>query len=229
MIRLVRLFGTSIGQKMVVAVTGALLLGFLVGHMLGNMAVFQGQEAMNSYAAWLQGHPFLWFMRAGLIVVFVLHVLTTLRIALQNRVAREGRYQKRLVRHTSVASRYMVLTGLLVLSFLVYHLLHFTFGVVQPTDYGLVDARERHDVYSMVVRGFQNPLVAGSYVVSMLLLGVHLAHGAASIFQTIGINHESYDVLIRYGTLGLVAIIVLGNCSIPILIFTGAVPLAVGN
>jgi succinate dehydrogenase / fumarate reductase cytochrome b subunit len=229
MIRLVRLFGTSIGQKMVVAVTGALLLGFLIGHMLGNMAVFQGQDSMNGYAAWLQGHPLLWFMRLGLLAIFVLHIFTTLRIALQNRGARGTNYKAGGARNAGFASRYMVLTGLLVLSFVVYHLLHFTFGAVQPDSYGMLDPLQRHDVYSMVVRGFQNPLVAGSYVVSMLLLGIHLMHGAASIFQTFGINHESYDVMIRYGTFGLVALIVVGNCSIPILILAGAVPLAGGN
>ena len=229
MIRLVRLFGTSIGQKLVVAVTGAALLGFLVAHMLGNMTVFQGQNAMNSYAAWLQGHPALWVMRLGLLAVFVLHIVTTLRITLANRDARDTRYQQRAVRNARFASRYMVLTGLLVGAFVGYHLLHLTFGVDQPADYGLVDSLQRHDVHTMVVRGFENPLFARSYVVAMPLLAVNLAHGAASIFQTFRLNHESYEVVIRYGTLGLDALVVAGNCSIPILILAGLVPLAGGN
>ena len=228
MIRLVRLFGTSIGQKLVVALTGALMLGFLIGHMLGNMAVFQGPDALNSYAAWLKGHPFVWVVRSGLLTIFLVHVVMTLRLALENRHARSTKYQRTPTRSAGFTSRYMVLTGLLVIAFVVYHLLHFTLGTIQPENAALMDAQQRHDVYSMVVLGFQNPLVAASYVVAMLLLGVHLMHGAASVFQTFGINHDSYDVVIRYGTFGLVTLIVVGNCSIPLLILAGAVPLVGG-
>ena len=229
MIRLVRLFSTSIGQKLVVALTGVMLLGFLFVHMLGNMAVFQGPDALNAYAAWLQGHPALWTMRLGLIAIFVTHIVLTLRLAVENRRARRVRYRRAPVRRVSFSSRYMVLTGLMLVAFVVYHLLHFTFGVVQPENAHLVDAAERHDVYSMVVLGFQNPLVTASYVVAMLLLGLHLTHGAASIFQTFGLNHESYDVVIRYGTWGLIGLLVAGNCSIPLFILGGAVTPAGGN
>lgn len=229
MIRLVRLFSTSIGQKLVVALSGVMLLGFLFGHMLGNMTVFQGPDALNSYAAWLQGHPALWIMRFGLIATFLTHMILTLRLAVENRGARGVTYRRAPVRRVSFSSRYMVLTGLLVVAFVVYHLLHFTFGVVQPENANLVDAAERHDVYSMVVHGFQNPFVTASYVVAMLLLGLHLTHGAASVFQTVGLNHESYDLLIRYGTLGLIGLLVAGNCSIPLFILGGAVTLAGGN
>ena len=128
--RLIRLFGTSIGRKLVVAVTGAMLLGFLFAHMLGNMALFQGPESLNAYAAWLQGHPLLIVMRAGLAIVFVIHVYAALQLARANRAARPTRYSYRQTFQTSWASRYMVITGLLVVVFIVGHLLHFTFGVV---------------------------------------------------------------------------------------------------
>ena len=137
MIRLVRLFGTSVGQKLVVAITGAILLLFVFAHMLGNMAVFQGIDSINAYAAWLQGHPLVWFMRLGLLVVFSVHVVTTLRLAIANRGARATGYQRSMVRTASFTSRYMVITGLLIFAFVIYHLLHFTFGVIQPENFGL--------------------------------------------------------------------------------------------
>jgi len=229
MIRLVRLFGTSVGQKLVVAGTGSILLLFVLAHMLGNMAVFQGLDSINAYAAWLQGHPLVWFMRFGLLAVFVIHVGTTIRLAIANNGARETAYQRRTERNGNFTSRYMVLTGLLLFSFVIYHLAHFTFGFIQPENYGLLDVDGRRDVYTMVVRDFQNPLIAGSYVLSMFLLGVHLMHGAASIFQTFGLNHESYDVMVRYGSFLLVVLIVIGTCSVPILIATGFVALPGGN
>jgi len=228
MIRLVRLFSTSIGDKLIVALTGGALLVFLLGHMLGNMTVFQGQESLNSYAAWLQGHPLVWIFRFGLLAVFVAHVLVTVRVTKANRRARPVRYAHRIVRQMNFTSRYMVLSGLVVMSFLGFHLLHLTFGAIQPEIYQLTDSQQRHDVYTMVVLGFRNPWIAGSYVLSILLLGLHLIHGAASLFQTLGINHESYTVVIRYGVYLLVTGIVLGYCSIPLLIFSGFISLEVG-
>ncbi len=221
--RLLRLFGTTIGRKLVVAVSGFLMIGFLIAHMFGNMVVFQGRDAMNSYAAWLQGHPLLWIGRLALLGVFCVHVYLALRLALANRAARPLSYEREQTVAASVASRRIALTGLLVLLFVLYHLLHFTFGQVQPEHASLIDGNDRHDVYAMMVYGFQSPWVAGSYVAAMLLLGMHLAHGASSLFQTLGFNHESYNALIRLLSFALVAAIVIGNCSIPILVLAGVI------
>ncbi|MDJ0785660.1 MAG: succinate dehydrogenase cytochrome b subunit [Myxococcota bacterium] len=221
--RLIRLFGTSIGRKLVMAVTGVLLIGFLISHMLGNMTVFQGQESMNYYAAWLKKHPFLWVARAGLLTIFGLHVVTAISLAIENNAARPEGYRKKSAVAATLSSRYIVVSGLLVLAFLIYHLAHFTFGWVQPDLYHFVDEKARHDVYRMVVLGFQNPIVTGSYVAAMLLLGFHLHHGARSLVQTIGLNHESYNTLIRIGSNTLVAALVIGNCSIPLMILAGFV------
>ncbi|MEW5918567.1 MAG: succinate:quinone oxidoreductase, partial [Gemmatimonadota bacterium] len=109
--------------------------------------------------------------------------------------------------------------------FVVYHLLHFTFGVIDAQNTRLFDAQQRLDVYSSVVRSFQNPWISGSYVVAMLLIGLHLWHGLSSAFQTFGLRHESYQTLIRVGSLLLIALLVIGNCSIPILILAGRVAL----
>ena len=117
----------------------------------------------------------------------------------------------------------MVLTGVVVLLFLIYHLLHFTFGVIDADHTRLFDAGQRLDVYSSVVQTFRNPWIAGSYVVSMVLLGFHLWHGTTSAFQTLGVRHESYETLLRVIAALLVAALVLGNSSIPILIYAGRV------
>ncbi len=220
--RLVGLFSTSIGRKLMMAVTGVLLLGFLVAHMLGNMIVFQGQDALNAYADWLTGHPMLWIARAHLLAFFALHTYLGVRLATENRIARPTRYQHRTRHQASTpASRYMILTGLVVLAFVAYHLAHFTFGAVDPGYPALVDDQGRHDVYGMIVHGFRQPWIVGTYVVAMLLLGTHLIHGARSLFQTLGLNHESFNVIIRVMTLGLVMLIVLGNISIPLFVYFG--------
>lgn len=222
--RLIRLFSTSIGRKLIMAVTGLMLLGFLLAHMLGNMSLFQGADALNSYAAWMQGHPLLWGMRAGLAIVFGIHIYVAITLALENSRARPTGYAVRSFQ-TSGASRYMVFTGLLVIVFVIYHLLHFTVGVIAPDAYGGHDAAGRHDVYAMVVQSFQNPWLAGSYVVAMLLIGTHLTHASRSLFQTLGVNHESYNGTIRLTGQILVALFILGNCSMPILVLAGVIGL----
>jgi len=219
--RLVRLFGASVGRKLVAASTGALLLAFLFGHMFGNLQVFQGPEVLNGYAAWLQGHPLLWVFRIGLLAVFVVHVAATLSLAAENRAARPVGYRCYRPQAASLASRTMAVSGVIIFAFVVYHLLHFTFGVVTPPGPEFAAARARLDVHAMIVQSFRNPWICGSYVVAMGLLGLHLLHGAVSAFQTFGVHHDSYSALIRGTCLALVAALVLGNCSIPILIYLG--------
>ncbi len=222
--RLIRLFSTSIGRKLVMAVTGLILFGWLVGHMLGNMALFQGADGLNSYAAWLQGHPTLWVMRFTMLMVLGIHIYVAITLALENRSARTTGYATRKFQ-TSGASRYMIVTGSLVVFFLIYHILHFTLGVVAPEFYGGIDPAGHHDVYSMVVQSFQNPLLAGSYIIAMLLVGTHLIHASHSMFQTVGVNHESYNGSIRLISQIVVALFVLGNCSMPILVLAGVIGL----
>ena len=119
----------------------------------------------------------------------------------------------------------MLLTGILVVLFVTYHILHFTFGTIDPAAYAAVDAEGRHDVYSMVVRSFQNPWLSGSYILAMMLIGLHLVHASRSLFQTVGINHDSYNGAIRFISHAMVALFVVGNCSFPILILTGVIGL----
>lgn len=220
--RLVGLLHTSIGQKLTLAATGVALIGFLFVHMIGNLWVFQGREAMNAYAAWIQSHPLLWLARGGLLGLFVVHTTLALKLAWQNHRSRPDRYTSpRTHREATILSRYIALTGLLVLSFVAYHLLHFTFGQVQPEHARLIDEAGRHDVYGMVVRGFQVPTVALSYLIAMAVLGLHLAHGLRSLLQTFGLHHESYVGGLRAACWIAVGVLVAGNATIPLSVWLG--------
>ncbi len=227
--RLVRLFGTSLGRELIMTATGASLLLFVVAHMLGNMKVFQGPDPLNSYAAFLIGHPLLWVARLGLLVIFVVHVYLGIWLSRRNRASRPKRYGRFRTQRANALTRHLLISGLVILAFVAYHLLHFTLGVIDPGNGHLVDAEGRRDVYSMVVLGFSNPWIAGSYVFAMIVLGFHLIHGTRTLFQSVGINHESYNRLIGVACAVLVVIIVVGNCSIPILVLSGVVKLSPGG
>ena len=218
--RLLAMFRLSVGRKVLMAVTGVLLLGFLIVHLVGNLYVLQGQEALNTYAAWLKENPLLWPARIGLILVCVLHVWLGISLARRNRAARTLGYRGG-PSESRLSSRSMALTGLVILAFVVYHLLHFTFGYVLPEAHARVDAKGRHDVYSMVVTGFRNPWIVASYVVAMALLGVHLAHASQSLLQTLGIRYEHGNRLLRNFTLTVVAVITVGNLALPLFVFLG--------
>jgi succinate dehydrogenase / fumarate reductase cytochrome b subunit len=217
---------SSIGAKIIMAVTGLLLFGFVIGHMLGNLQMFLGQDAVNKYAASLKDlGALLWVVRIGLLLIAVVHVISGIRLARLNRSARPVPYQKNAKVQASLGSVTMVQTGVLVLAFVVYHLLHFTFGVVQHDSYAgsLPLDQGRHDVFSMTVIGFQSWLVSGSYIVAMLLLGLHLSHGVTSLFQSIGLDHPRIAPLAaRLGPISAL-IIVVGNCSMPIACLLGLV------
>lgn len=204
------------------AITGVGLLAFTAVHLLGNLLVFQGREALNTYAAWLQGSPLLWPARLGLLATFALHVGLAIRLARENRAARPARYARSLATAgPRPASRYVLLTGLTVFAFVVFHLLHFTLGVVDSESHALVDAAGRHDVYGMVVHSFAQTPIVVTYVVAMLLLGAHLRHGALSALHTLGLSNPTWAPVARIGAQGLVAAIVLGNIAIPVLIWLG--------
>ena len=227
--RIARLLASSIGGKLLVAVTGVLLLGFVVTHLLGNLLLLQGQDALNAYAAWLKSLPVLWVARAGLLAIFVAHIGQAIRLTFANQAARPIPYaHPRASKNSTFASRSMIYTGLTIVAFVIYHLLHFTFGLIQPDAYDAVDALGRHDVYGMVVAGFSHPAIAISYVVAMLLLGVHLLHGVQSVFQTLGVRGPRYEALIQKLSMGTAVVVFLGNASIPLTILLGLGPFSGG-
>ncbi len=218
---MLRLFRTSIGSKLLVAATGTALIGFLMVHAAGNLLVLKGPEALNGYADWLQGHPLLWGFRIGLVLLFLLHVSVSIRLARENRTARPHRYRRIARLGTRLPGRLMPVSGLLVLAFLVFHLLHLTLRKVGPVVEPLRDGAGRVDVYGMLVLGFGEPWVVTVYLSALVLLGLHLLHAIEALFQTLGFNHASYQPLIRVLAPVLGLLIVGGFAAIPLLVFTG--------
>ncbi|MFT5104427.1 MAG: succinate dehydrogenase / fumarate reductase cytochrome b subunit [Verrucomicrobiales bacterium] len=222
----VAFYASSIGKKLIVAVTGIALLGFLFGHMVGNLKIFLGPEKLNGYAAWLHSMPgLLWGARIGLISAFGLHIVTTITLVIQNRAARDTRYEHEKTVQAPGSSRIMMISGSIILAFVVFHILHFTVGVASgyydPSgDYFLPDGH--HDVYKMVVHSFsQVPAISLFYILSMALLCSHLSHGVASVFQTLGLRTERSWPLIRAFGYAYAALIFFGNISIPIAAMAG--------
>jgi len=224
---IIKLFRSSVGAKVLMAVTGVALVGFVLAHLAGNLQIYIGREAFNSYAFFLKSKPGLvWAMRLGIIIAALLHILSGLRLAALNRAARgpEG-YRKKRHRRAGLFGRSMPLSGLTLLAFIVYHLMHFTLGIAHRQNFERIDALGRHDVYGMFVLGFQNPLISATYVLAMVLLGMHLSHGITSMFQSIGLTAPKYRPLIdRVGPL-VSLVVVAGNISMPVAVLTGYITL----
>ena len=217
---------SSIASKVIMALTGICLLGFVIMHMVGNLQVYAGPEKLNAYAHLLQSlGSGLWVMRLGLLAIFVLHVWTAFRIWSRNNAAKPVKYAVARYDTSSYASRTMIWSGAIVLAFIVFHLLHFTLGKVQPDLFHLPDALDpkRHDVYRMVVLGFRDPVVALSYVVAQVLLALHISHGASSLFQTLGCTNPRMECVKKAAGPLLAIVIAIGNVSIPLTILLGLV------
>ncbi len=220
----VRFVKSSIGSKLLMAVTGVILLLFVIGHMLGNLQIFLGQDALNTYAEKLRGISLLlWIVRISLLVITLIHIVTSLRLSWLNRQARSLPYVYKNTVQATLASRTMLYSGLLVLAFVLYHLMHFTWGITNPEYSKLLDPKGRPDVYSMVVLSFRNLPVSITYIIAMILLWFHLSHGGSSVFQTLGVSQPKYHKMTeRVGPI-LATIIVAGNISIPFFILLGVV------
>ena len=216
--RSVSFYSTTVGKKVVMAVTGIILFGFLLGHMAGNLQFFLGPDVINAYAENLRHVPtLLWTARIGLLVAAVLHVASSISLVRIQNAARPVGYVKKTNVGSSYASRTMYWSGPIVLAFLIYHLLHLTFGVVHPNFHHL-------KAYENLVLGFSNPVVAIAYIISILLLGLHLYHGLWSMFQTLGAAHPRYTPKLKAFAKVFTAIIVLGFISVPIAILAGLRP-----
>jgi succinate dehydrogenase / fumarate reductase, cytochrome b subunit len=224
---MIRFFGhilTSLGSKVLIALSGLALAVFVVFHMLGNLQVFQGPEALNSYAAFLREMPMaLWSARLTLLAIVVVHIGLSVRLAINNRRARPVGYVMHQYRKASLASRTMALTGTLLALFIVFHLLHLTAGWVDPSFHNRLDIRGQRDVFGNVVHAFQNPFFVAIYLVGQIVLGFHLSHSLSSSLQTLGMEHPMLDRLFR-GAGPLVAIlVVVGNTAIVLAIAFGLV------
>ncbi len=223
---------SSVGAKHIMAITGLMLVGFVLAHMLGNLQIFLGRDTLNGYAESLKGlGPILWIMRIGLIAAVVVHIWSAVRLTAMNSAARPVKYKVVHREKSTFASRVMIWSGIIVVAFLVFHLMQFTFGGGPfPDDFNQLqqlEGHDRHDVFNMVVSGFSRAPVTIAYVIAMFLLCLHLKHGISSLFQTLGINHPKFNGLIKMAAPGIAVLVFVGNCSMPIACLAGWVKVVV--
>lgn len=224
MVPALSLYRSTIGKKVVMAVTGIILVGFVVAHMVGNLKIYLGPQAINDYGHFLRevGEPLfpretlLWVARLVLLASVGLHILAATQLTLLDRASRPERYAYHKKVQATYASLTMRYGGVIVLLFIVYHLLHFTTGSLHGS---FIEG----DVYHNVIVGFQNPLVSLFYIVAMVALGLHLYHGVWSMFQTLGWNNRRWNTTLRGLATAIAAVVVLGNISIPIAVLAGLI------
>lgn len=209
------------------AVTGFFLFLFVVGHMVGNLQVFLGPEAINRYGHFLQSNlELVWPARFVLLTFLVLHIWSAARLTLENRAARPVAYGNFNPVGSSYASRTMLMSGIILFVFIVYHLLHFTAQVQYVNLTGknfvtFIDPEKRHDIFKMLVVGFSNPWVSGFYILGMALLCLHLSHGVSSMFQSLGWRNDVYRPFLDRAAQVIGVVLFLGYSSIPVAILLG--------
>lgn len=226
MIRLLRnLFCSSLGKKYLMAGTGFMMVLFVLGHLAGNLQIFLGPEAINRYGNFLQTNvEILWPVRIALMAIIIIHIWSATQLTLENRAARPVAYQKWEPTAASYASRTMMISGIIVAIFIVYHLLHYTVMVQSVNLTGkdfdakpeFFDKDQHHDIYKMMIVGFSQPIVCLFYIVGVGLLCLHLSHGVSAMFQSLGWKKRSYGPFLdRVAKWGSIAIF-LGYISIPV-------------
>src|SRR6201992_4487269 len=199
-------WGSTIGKKIVMAVTGILMFAFVIGHLAGNLQVFEGPAKLNAYGAFLHSiGELLWPVRIVLLICVTLHITATVQLALLKKRARPIGYSAKKAIASSYASRTMYWSGPIVLAFVIFHLLHLTAGYIHPGA-AFIDA----DVYHNVVSGFQVWWVSLSYIVAVSLLGLHLRHGLWSMFQSLGIHQPRHTKKLQTAALLIAVLIVVG-------------------
>ncbi len=221
---LVELYRSALGKKYLMAISGVVWLGYVLAHMIGNLKLYLSPAEFNEYAEFLRRllypivpeHATLNLMRAVLILALVVHVVTAWQLTIINQRARPERYRsKRDYVAADFAARTMRWTGVIVLLFMAYHLADLTWGWVNPDPTGTV--------YDRVIASFSQPVVAGFYVVANLALGVHLYHGAWSLFQSLGLNNRRFNHWRRVFAVAFTAVVVVGNLSFPIAVQLGLI------
>ncbi|MCG3205187.1 MAG: hypothetical protein KCHDKBKB_01906 [Elusimicrobia bacterium] len=212
---MINFFHSTIGKKSIVAITGLVMFGFVIGHLLGNLQVFVSADKLNAYAAFLkETKPLLWGTRLGLLLSVALHIVCTVQLNRRNRSSRPVAYQEHDLIQATLPSRFMIWSGAFLGFYVVYHLLHLTVGRVHPSF-------SHTDVYGNLVSAFQNPMVSTVYILAMVSLGFHLNHGIFSVFQTLGLNHPKYNLLRKIFAVGASVVIAVGYISIPVAVMAG--------
>jgi succinate dehydrogenase / fumarate reductase, cytochrome b subunit len=218
-------YSTSVGKKVVMAITGFIVFGFVVVHLVGNLQMFSGPEKINAYAAFLQGlGGVLWVFRAVIAVSVVWHVLAATQVTLQSWAARPDGYAVTRYRATTYAARTMRWGGPIIALFVLYHLLHLTTGHLHPDPAGFTaEPGKEINVYNNVVYGFQVWWVSAVYIVAILAVGLHLYHGVWSMMQTLGLNHPKWNEWRRVCAIAFALFVTAAGVSIPIAVLLGIV------
>jgi len=223
------LLRSTIGRKYLVALTGAILVGFVIVHMAGNLQIYGGPDLINHYGHFLKSNKLvLWSFRLFLLGTVCVHIWAAISLAVQNKKARPEAYQKPNTIQATLASVTMVITGSIILAFIIFHLLHFTTQTIDPSFQQLWtrigDAGPLvPDIYTMMIKGFSNPFVSAFYILSMALLSFHLSHGIGSIFQTLGWRTKHTQVVTDNIGRVIAVVVFLGMSSIPAAILLGLV------
>ena len=218
-------YRSSVGKKFIVALTGIILILFVIGHLLGNLQIFLGPAWINGYSEHLRElGPLLWIVRIFLFVTVIVHIFFTSLLAIEKRRARREPYIDRNYAKATFASRHMVMSGLIILAFVIYHIAHFTVRATDPRFLLLKsDPLNHYDVYSMMVYAFQNPVVSGFYIFAMFLLFLHLSHGASSFFQSLGFNNQKLAPRLALGGRIFAWLLFIGYSSIPAAVLLGLI------
>lgn len=221
------LFQSSLGKKYLMAVTGFAMFLFVIGHLVGNLQVFLGPESINRYGHFLQSNlELIWPVRAVLLLFLLVHIWAAATLSLENKAARPVGYAVYEPKGSSYASRTMLMSGLIVFVFIIYHLLHYTVQLKAANFTGqdfvtFMDQERRHDIFKMMVIGFSNFWVSAFYILGIGLLCLHLSHGASSMFQSIGWKNDAYRPFLDKAARVVATLIFIGYISIPIAILCG--------
>ena len=210
-------FSSTIGQKVLMAVTGLILFGFVLGHMAGNLQIFLGREAFNAYSQWLHELVHgtgLWIVRAGLLAAVFGHIVASTSLTILSRRARPVGYREQAHVASTYASRTMRWSGPIILAFVVYHLLDLTLGRANP-------GFDPHDPYRNVLASFQRPAVVAFYVLAVLGLSIHLRHGVWSMLQSVGASHPRYDRWRKAGAAAFAVVVGAGFVLVPLAVAAG--------
>ena len=213
--REVRFYQATIGKKVVMAVTGVILFGYVLGHMLGNLQIFLGAAAINNYAHFLHSHEgALWVARVALLAAVILHIVASVQLWVLNNKARPVPYVRKRDVPASYAARTMKWSGPIIAAFVIFHVLHLTTGDIVPLY--PESAPNSPDAYDNVITGFQHPAIAIFYIIAVTLLSMHLYHGLWSMFQSVGINHPRYTPRLQRFAAIFAIVVAIGYISIPV-------------
>ncbi|MFN3395845.1 MAG: succinate dehydrogenase cytochrome b subunit [Thermodesulfovibrionales bacterium] len=217
-----RVIKSYISKKIVMAITALIMLFYLIAHLLGNLLIFKGPSGINAYAMTLREFGLLlWTIRIIMFVAFLIHLIFAIQLTIENKKARPLSYKSKKNLRSTFASRNMIWTGVIIALYLIYHLLNFTFPVINSTFSRNIDVLQRPDIFSMVFMNFKKSDVYIIYATGLIALGLHLSHGVQSLFQTLGLNNEYTLPVMVKAAIVVSLILLIGFLSIPTSISTG--------